>query len=194
MEEEEEVQSETESDTEYGSVTAFANAQAPGPAVVVNAILPRVHGFVFEMGGSETILDLKKMISRNDTCPVERMIARVGRTVMSDEKTLLECGAQASGRFEVSIDFVGPERPVEVLVLYGRKWAPVVVDDLDKVRDLPRVLDEMGFSHPPCFFCIHYERRLRKRRVMDNTRTFRWHRVVRGDEIELFPGCVIKDI
>lgn len=187
------MKSETESDTEFGSVTSIGRTREPDPLVVDAILVPRLHDFSFAMGGRETILDLKKRMTKMDSCPVERMIVRVDGTEMSDEKTLLQCGAGASSdRFQVSIDFVGPERPVEVLVIYGREWTRVVVDESDTVRDrLPRVPDEMGFKHPPCFFCIHYEGRLRKRAVMDDARTFRWHRVVKGDEIELFPGRVI---
>lgn len=159
----------------------------PGSARVL-VRMPRFANIGVEMKRSDTVLALKRKIHEADPAPVERLVLRFGGIEMSDEKTLGEYGI--SDMASVVADFAGSGEAMEVVVVYGGVRTPVVVKELETVQDLRRKLDLMGVAHPPKYFCILDDKKEKEKSFMDDHKTFRWHRVAHGDEIELFPGFI----
>ncbi|KAJ6367540.1 hypothetical protein OIU78_000159 [Salix suchowensis] len=142
----------------------------PSKKVQLNIKIPSNQTPVpLEMDMSDTVLHLKEKIHEMEPVPVKRLVLQSNGSI----------GGSAGLK----------KLRVIVLTRCGTKRIPIEVNPSDNVEVLRKELHilqhQMQFQLPQeGYFFIH------KQDVMDDDRSFRWHRVKQGDIIEIFNGRV----
>ncbi|GMN49815.1 hypothetical protein TIFTF001_018977 [Ficus carica] len=183
-------------------IASEANRTAALRLRVKIATPANTHVVAIEADLNDTVLNLKdkiilaaeeaSLISSSSSAAARSamVLHSKGREMQDINRSLAEYEVKDDGEIEV-----GFRRPassklkVVVESKCGTKRIPVEVNASGNVGDqlrkeLRRLNQEQGFPLPTEYFFIH------KQDVMDEDRSFRWHRVASGDTIEVFPGSV----
>jgi ubiquitin C len=154
-----------------------------------------------EMDMSDTVLHLKEKIREIEPVPVKRLVLQSNGAELQDHQSLHECELKYNSEISVNVK-PSPSgsgskggstgfKKLRVIVVTkcGTKKIPVEVNPSDNVGELRKELQDLQQQnqfHLPeeGYFFIH------KQDVMDDDRSFRWHRVNQGDTIEVFNGRV----
>ncbi|KAB5560458.1 hypothetical protein DKX38_005415 [Salix brachista] len=174
----------------------------PSKKVQLNIKIPSNQTPVpLEMDMSDTVLHLKEKIHEIEPVPVKRLVLQSNGAELQDHRSLHDCELKYNSEINVivkppptgsgSIGGSAGFKKLRVIVLTrcGTKRIPIEVNPSDNVEVLRKELQilqhQMQFHLPQeGYFFIH------KQDVMDDDRSFRWHRVKQGDIIEIFNGRV----
>ncbi|WCJ25855.1 Ubiquitin-like superfamily protein [Euphorbia peplus] len=162
-----------------------------------------------EMDADDTVLRLKEKIREIEPVSINRIIlhsAGHGDMPLSDGRSLRECELVDNSEINVNIKpspspsptgltgqggAVGGVKKLKLMVQTkcGTKKIPVEVNASENVGELRKELQKMQqrmqieLPQEGYFFIC-------KQAVMDDERSFRWHKVCQGDTIEIFNGSV----
>ncbi|KAJ6767290.1 UV EXCISION REPAIR PROTEIN RAD23 [Salix purpurea] len=174
----------------------------PSKKVQLNIKIPSNQTPVpLEMDMGDTVLHLKEKIHEIEPVPVKRLVLQSNGAELQDHRSLHDCELKYNSEINVivkpsptgsgSIGGSAGFKKLRVIVLTrcGTKRIPIEVSPSDNVEVLRKELHilqhQMQFQLPQeGYFFIH------KQDVMDDDRSFRWHRVKQGDIIEIFNGRV----
>ncbi|EYU34529.1 hypothetical protein ABFS82_11G104700 [Erythranthe guttata] len=169
---------------------------------------PPKSAITVEMDLDETIQRLKEKIHEcMEGVPIARLaVVHANGIELHDHKTVRECelsdkselnvgirssprrtsSRSSSGNTSGGIGGGGPGKlRICVLNKGGNEKIPVEVNGSNSVGELRMKLQKMKLDLPQEGYFFIY-----KQNVMDDDRSFRWHRVVQGDVIEIFGGSV----
>ncbi|GFS35257.1 ubiquitin-like superfamily protein [Actinidia rufa] len=163
-----------------------------------------------EIDSDDTIRRIKERIHEIEAISVNQLVIRWNNHELMDERFVrdydigegaeIEVGLRASpatsGSASIGSDSFGGGRGgggrkmrVVVVTKCGTRKIPVEVNGSDSVGELRKELERMeqrlGFQLPAEGYFFIY-----KQNVMEEDRSFRWHRVAQGDTIEMFNGSV----
>lgn len=180
-----------------------AAAAASPPKLSLLLRLPTSKLLAVDADARDTIHRLKERIHEIEGTPAARLSIHASGNELPDHRTVLEC--ELSENSDLTVGFRPPPssmnaaaaRPapanmagmvkLRVVAQYGCERIPVEVCAAENVGELRKKLQKMKSNlllPKEGFFFIH------KQNVMDDDRSFRWHRVGHGDTIEIFSGSI----
>ncbi|KAA8515468.1 hypothetical protein F0562_018921 [Nyssa sinensis] len=155
-----------------------------------------------EMDMNEAVVRLKEKIYEMERVPVNRLLLYSNGNELQDHQALRDCELFDNSEIEVVMKTSHAANPplqggnisskklkIMVLTKCGTKKIPVEVNASDNVGELRKELQKLhqrfNFDLPPEGYFFIY-----RQNVMDDNRSFRWHHVSNGDNIEIFNGSV----
>lgn len=189
------------SETDKATIDNEIENLSPSKKIQLNVKIPnsKIH-VPLEMDVSDTVGRLKEKIQEMEAVPAaNRLAVHSSGTELQDHRSLRDC--ELSDNSDIDVSFRGSptasrsgstiSKKLKLMVLPkpGMKKIPVEVNASDNVEELRKELQKLQqrllFQLPQeDYFFIH------KQSVMDDDRSFRWHRVGQGDTIEIFHGKV----
>ncbi|XP_057971484.1 ubiquitin domain-containing protein 7SL RNA1-like [Malania oleifera] len=156
-------------------------------------------GVSVEMDPNDIVMRLKEKIQEIEGVPVYRLALHAKGKELDDHLSLREC--ELSQHSEIDVGLINKEKGMKTVTMMkmkmkvmvqprcGSRKIAVEVSAGDSVGELRNELQRLQSSlqfHLPAegYFFIHNQN------VMDEDRSFRWHRVAPGDTIEIFNGTV----
>ncbi|KAL5578944.1 hypothetical protein UlMin_011386 [Ulmus minor] len=163
--------------------------------LTVNIPMSKMH-VPLEIDPNDTVSNLKDKIQELETLPANRLILHSGGSELQDHRSLRECEVSDNAKIEASLRSSpmaspgGKNLKVTVLTRCGKKKIPVEVNKSENVgvlrKELQKLQKNYEFIDLPAegYFFIY------KQNVMDEDKSFRWHRVSPNETIEIFGGSV----
>lgn len=181
------------------------SSDASPPKIRLLLRLPTSKLLAVDADARDTIHRLKERIHEIEGTPAARLSIHASGNELPDHRTVLDCELSENSDLTVgfrppppSMNAAAAARPapanltpglvkLRVVAQYGCERIPVEVCAAENVGELRKKLQKMKSNlllPKEGFFFIH------KQNVMDDDRTFRWHRVTHGDTIEIFSGSI----
>lgn len=174
----------------------------PSPKVQIRLKMPTpISPISLEMSPNDTFSKLKDKIQDMEQVPKSRVSLHFNRKDINDQTSLREFDKQELGVSVIKQSPTtsvgsgsanqGSNKRLKLMVLYknGTERIPVEMNVGDNVGELRKQLgkmqERMGFGLPSEGYFFIY-----KQNVMDDDKSFRWHKVGQGDVIEVFSGSV----